>query len=987
MKKIAKIEAILLCLALILGMCVTGYEVQAKASWTDSKIEEEYEIFSEFTVPQRQLTVGKKKADAQAVVTLPDGTSTKADTIKLKSAGQYTVTYSAKVDGKAYAEEETFIVHNNLYGFTSEDSSAVYGQYEHSKETKGLMIRLAEGDKLTLNEPLDFSSMKSDEWLIQAFATPDTVGYADFRKLCFQLTDVDDPSVTLYFSAKQTGENDILPYTYCVVGGNDQTPKGMEIGSGKIWEEGSYGAVALHSFGLGHEYCTEYCDEQMIQFRVDFSSMAVYIKQGMMADLDSAEYFDTVWEGFPSGKAYLTIWADRYASSSANFCLVKAGNVDLTQTVVEDTEPPVITIDSKYEEMPSAVKGGCYQYIPTATAKDMTSGECEVTTKVYYNYQQPGHTVLDVKNGTFKTDKYGYYAIVYEATDIFGNLAQEILWIKAEKNLQTPTIELTETQETKWTQGEKFIPKAYKTTSYNGDEVVNVYAKKDGKTYKLNDGYRFEKEGTYHIIYEVKDCAGQTATAEYDMTVKTGDSPVLGQDVSFPKYMMEETEYTFPKVTFCDYRSGKKEKKTATGKIVDANGTKEVKAGEKFTLAVDKNGDTATIIFVCENGSYEVKLPVIKTWGQDEKGRAKMLLENFFIGTGTSYSQGEQVTFTATAADGEWTYANELLAENFSMSLAAVQGATDYSALVIRVRDSKNAEETLEFKLPNDADIFAVQSGTHTQTLRKGTNIASAGEINVTFKDGSLYVAGTKIKNVTVPEFTSGYLYLSVEFEGAGNHAQYQLLSLNNHAFGSSKTDKVAPKIVIRGDYGGSYSYMDEITLPSAVAGDTLNPNITFTMTVNIGDKIVKDVNGKELKDVDPTKEYVIKVDKYGKYNISYTAYESYSEKEASASYMIHITDDVKPTVTFKQKKVTEAQVGDVLCIPDYTVSDNETKAEDIKVMKYVEDPNGHVLQMTGKSNAVKATQEGTYKLIVLAVDEVGNICNESWKITVTAKK
>lgn len=987
MKKIAKIEAILLCLALILGMCVTGYEVQAKASWTDSKIEEEYEMFDEFKVPQRKLTVGKKKADAQAVVTLPDGTSTKADTIKLKTAGKYTVTYTAKVDGKAYAEEESFIVNNNLYGFTSEDSSAVYGQYEHSKETKGLMVRLAEGDKLTLNEPIDFSSMKSDEWLIQAFATPDTVGYADFRKLCFQFTDVEDPSVTLYFSAKQTGENDILPYTYCVVGGNDQTPKGMEVNSGKIWEEGYYGSVAMHSFGLGHEYCADYCDEQMIQFRVDFSSMGAYIKECMMADLDSAEYFDTVWEGFPSGKAYLTIWADRYASSSANFCLVKAGNIDLTQTVVKDTEPPVITIDSKYEEMPSAVKGGCYQYIPTATAKDMTSGECEVTTKVYYNYQQPGHTVLDVKNGTFKTDKFGYYAIVYEATDIFGNLGQEILWIKAEKTLQEPTIKLTGKQETKWTQGEKFIPGTCETTSYNGDEVVNVYAKKDGKTYKLNNGYRFEKEGTYHIIYEVKDCAGQTATVEYDMTVKTGDSPVLGQDVSFPEYMMEETEYTFPKVTFCDYRSGKKEKKTATGKIVDANGTKEVKAGEKFTLAVDKNGDTASIIFVCENGSYEVKLPVIKTWGQDEKGRAKMLYENFFIGEGTSCSQNEQLTFTATAADGKWTYANELISANFSMSLAAVPGAANYSALVIQMRDSRNAEEAIEVKLPYIASTLAVQSGKNKQTLKKGVDLANAGEISISFQDDSLYVAGAKIKNVTVPEFTSGSLYLSIGFEGAGNNAQYQLISLNGHAFGSSKSDKVAPKIVIRGDYGGSYSYMDEITLPAAVAGDTLNPNITFTMTVNIGDEIVKDVNGKELKDVDPTKEYVIKVDKYGKYNVSYAAYDSFSEKDASASYMIHITDDVKPTVKFKQKKVTEAKVGDVLCIPDYTVSDNETKAEDIKVRKYIEDPNGYMIQLTGKSNAIKATQEGTYKLIVLAIDEVGNICNESWKITVTAKK
>lgn len=985
MRKRTRIGAAFLSLTLVFGMGHVAYDVYAQASWTEVKLEKEYKLLSEVEIPKRQLTVEGKKAEADAVVTLPDGTVTKEDVVKLTDPGIYTVTYTAKVEGKAYLEEETFVVNNNLYTFTSDETSASYGKYEHSKETKGLMVRLAEGDTLTFNEPIDVANMSSDDWLVRAFATPDEIGHADFRKLCFKLTDAEDPSVYLYMSAKQTSESDILPYTYCVAGGDGQVAKGMEMSNGHIHEELYFGTVAFHSFGMGGELCSKYSDEQMIGFRLNQSNMEVSIKESLVCDLDSSKFFDTVWEGFPSGKAYLSVWGDLYASKTANFCLVKVGNLDLTKTVIKDTEPPVITVDNKYKEMPKAVKGGTYQYIPTATAKDITSGECKVTTKVYYNYQSPGHTVLDVTDGTFKTDKYGYYAIVYEATDQFGNLGQEILWVKAENELKQPTITLTHETPSTWIQGEKYVPGTYEFTCYSGEPILHVYATKDGETYDLDEGLRLEETGTYHVVYELKDCAGQTATAEFDMEVKTGDKPVLAEDLTFDTYMMEESEYIFPTVHFNDYRSGKKETKVATGKIVDAAGTTEVKAGDTYKFTVDKNGDQASLIFVCENASYEVKLPVIKTWGQ-ENGRAKVLLENYFVGEGVTYSQTDQIGFAATKPNGGWAFANALLAENFSMTLKGIKGKTDYESIVVKLVDSRNPEEVLDVELPYKADEFLVETAGGKQILKKGVNIGTVGNISIEFKEGSLYVAGTKIKKAQLPEFSSDSLYLSVSFKKAGKKAAFQLLSLNNHAFGSSKMDKVAPKIVIRGDYGGSHDYQEEITLPSAVAGDVLNPNITFTMTVLRDKEVLKDVNGKELKDVDPTKEYVIKADAYGKYNVMYTAYEGYSEKDSSMSYTMHIVDDVKPEIKMAQKKMTEGKVGDTLCIPDITVTDNETKADKIVVRRYIEDPNGVVKLLPDNSNAVKATKAGTYKWIVLAVDEAGNVQNESWTITVTAK-
>ena len=982
MKRFVKIGAAVMSLALVLSIGCTVYNVYAKTTWTESQIKEEYELLAEFTVPEREVIVNGKQVKANAVVQLPDGTATKADTVKLKTPGMYTVIYTAEVDEKRYAEEETFIVHSNLYSFTSENSSATWGKYAKAKDTEGLMIRLAEGDTFTLNQPVDMTALQDGEWLLETFATPDNPGRAGFKKLCFQFTDVNDPSVGLYFSAKQTGQNETLPYTYCVAGGDNQTPKGFEKGTGKVHEEGNWGAVSWHSFGLGNELCSEYCDEQALKFGIDFSTMVVSSKEGTIIDLDSAEHFDTVWEGFPSGQAYLTIWADLYVEKTANFCLYKAGNVDLKQEKLVDTEPPVITIDAKYEEAPQAVKGGCYQYIPNATAKDSSSGACEVTTKVYYNYQSPDASVLDAKDGTFPTERFGHYAIVYEATDAFGNLGREIIWVKAEKTLQKPTITLKETPASKWTVGEKFVLSEYTYECYSGEPSLNVYATKGKKTYDLNDGFRFEEEGTYTITYELKDCAGQVATYEYKLKAKIGDSPVLGQDISMPQYMITGTEYEFPKVYFNDYRSGKKERKVATGKIIDSDGERKVKAGETYELSVENSGDKVSIVFECENASYKVQVPTVKAWDQ-ENGRSMIVLDNYFVGSGYSITKDEGITFKATSADGGWCFANQLLAENFSVTMQAIPESMDYESLVVTMAGGANADERLTIELPYTPGVFSVKVGEKAQILKKGIDLATAGEISLEYVDGVLFVAGAKIRNLDFAKFSTDTIYFSIHFKGAGNNAAYTLMSLNGHALGATKTDKVAPKIVIEGNYGGSYKYGDEIVLPSALAGDVLNPNISFTMSVLNNKEVMKDVDGKELKDVDPTKKYTIKANSFGKYSIVYTAYDSFSEKDATFSYLIHITDDVEPTIKFAQKHVTEAKVGDTICIPNYKVSDNVTKDDKIVVMKYVQDPNGVLIPLVGESNAVVAAKAGKYKFVVLVIDEVGNVCNESWFVAV----
>ena len=79
--------------------------------------------------------------------------------------------------------------------------------------------------------------------------------------------------------------------------------------------------------------------------------------------------------------------------------------------------------------------------------------------------------------------------------------------------------------------------------------------------------------------------------------------------------------------------------------------------------------------------------------------------------------------------------------------------------------------------------------------------------------------------------------------------------------------------------------------------------------------------------------------------------------------------------------------VGDTVCIPEFTLSDNKTAAEELIVMKTVVCPSGVIVTVPMNSNAITVSQEGVYKFTVMVVDGDGYVHNETWSVTVTEKK
>lgn len=251
--------------------------------------------------------------------------------------------------------------------------------------------------------------------------------------------------------------------------------------------------------------------------------------------------------------------------------------------------------------------------------------------------------------------------------------------------------------------------------------------------------------------------------------------------------------------------------------------------------------------------------------------------------------------------------------------------------------------------------------------------------------------------------FKSGYVYVTLSFVGATEGAQYELLNINSQGIYSTKVDRIPPKILINGDYGGTFSLGSVVTLPTAMAADVLDPNVEFGLTVTApnGD-VVKDVNGVILTAVDPSQNYSFEINEYGSYNVNYSAKDT-AGRTQPFSYVINVPDAEAPVITLTTSYVTTAKVGDTVIMPDFTVADNlsnnvlnyptddlsqsndyDPAKESVFVSRCVITPNGEYIRMKGKQNAIQVLTEGVYIFRIQAHDAAGNIGYFTYTVTVT---
>ena len=979
---------------------------QAAENWQGGELDNKYLYGTTLDVPAASVEVNGVTVAATASVTYPNGLTVTGENVKLNQAGIYTVTYRAVVDGTHCVEQKTFSVEDKAYFVQSEESSVEYGKYTaFGSNTTGLKVRLARGDSLTFSKLMDFDKLKSTDSIFELFVTPNARGIYDFSRLIVMLSDPTDSSKYLRIQLRKYGsDTNGLAVSYVDVGGNGQSQVGCESGQHRV---NGWGTPIEHSFSAvkndpsvnnwSGPAINTVPDAHRCYVTYNSENMEVKASNAHVANLNDLSYYERVWQGFPSGKAKVTITADEYASDTANFCITKIFGMDLSEAAFDEDEAPMIDVALTEEEMPQAQVG--YEYtIPAATSFDYYAGNCDVQASVYRDYAGSPISV-GVVDGKFKPTIAGWYTIVYTAKDALGNEAKETRNVYVSQDLGSIDVTLPDTKVTSATLG-SWVPVGEATyTGDSGFATVKKTVTLGDKTYEITDGFIPEEKGVWTVTYTVSDYIGRVGTASYEVDAQIGEGYVVLDEIVMPKIFVAGSEYTLPVVYANDYSSGKPERILCDVVVTDSNGVKTYKAGDKFVPAVSANGDKVSISYQC-NGvatNKQLEIPAVLV-----RGFGEIVAKNYFYGEGFStsykdkagawYPGGIEIIADADSERCGWTFATPQLASDFNIEFEGIAGNADFEALVITLTDSINEKEKISITLKVKSVGSTVIVGDTAIDLL-GSSLSSGEKYKVFYNDGKFTFDGTNFaveKTVYGEEFTgfsSNLMYVNVDMVNVIKGASYKVLSISGSNISRRNLDVFIPNFKILGEFGGNQSLDSVFEVQPGLACDVFAPITTLTLTVTGPDgKILTDNNGLKLENVLPDKSYFITLSQYGKYQITYTAKEKdwVTENAIPLVKSIFVIDEIAPQAAFINATQTTAKVGDVITMPELVYQDNITTNEKMVVERGVYSPTGKLYLFKEGENAIKCAYAGKYKFIANVLDEFGNMKSVTHVVTVT---
>lgn len=1006
---IALAACLLLLLASVCLLAVGAFAAQADG-WSAISLEEEYSYGDTFTVEKRTYTKDQKSYDAECLAVLPDGTQTKAESIGLDQAGIYELRYSVLCDGALYTDVQSFKVQYPAYYYNSEGTSVTYGKgnFASGIHGDGLVVRLAQNDTLTFTHLIDVNDITKDVTLFSGYITPDTRGVADFTRFYITLTDSENPDIYLtlmycsYIYDSQSGG-----WAYSSAAGNGQQFTGLHPTDGLRIDDG-FGVNSYATFAAWRAGSNIPSDTYLVTFRYDPETKIVYSNgdngynyNTFVIDLDNAEYFHTLWQGFPSGKVRLSVSAGNYSSSTANFCVLSVFGLgeegelaDDSKKVFYDREGPVVTVNSAHaDDMPVAVVGKDYP-VPDATAYDEYAGECAVKVSAWYNYESASPVSVPIRDGKIFIGRPGTYALVYSAQDKLGTPGEKICWVTADDSPETLTLELP--SDTTAHMGEFFtVPEPLRVSGGSGDKSVTVsVTSPSGAEVLQKNGFRIEETGKYTVTYTAVDYVGQQVSDSFTVTVSEEDSLQLDtQPVFYPLYVSGAT-YRLPSINVYVYRNKTLSVEPCTVKVTDGNGTKEYAAGEEFVPFVESNGGEITfeVLYGGEGGTSfgTYKASAILAYQENEEyGDTEFSESNYFFGTGFEKSaSSDGMTFRTQENSFEWTFANALLAKNFAISVADVSNVSSDAAIRITLTDAGDPNNTVSAILQNDGSVTYLQVG--GVSVQLGYAFSDTGDVAELSFNGNSFYYGSAAYPVSETDagaafegFSSDKVFLTVSFTNTRAGASYTVRSIGNYSFSGNYENFSVPEIKIAGNYGGAQQIGTVCTLPAAYAYDVFSPMIRFTVTVRKNGSVMRDNDGLLLENVDPTREYSITLDEYGRYSVQYSA-EAYGFETLRVndytSYAINVYDDVAPVITYKTSYWKEVKVGDEMRLPEYTVSDN--LEGELLVNIYIRKPDGKLEKLT--EGVYTATMQGVYEFRLMVTDAAGNVTMDRFPVTVS---
>lgn len=600
---------------------------------------------------------------------------------------------------------------------------------------------------------------------------------------------------------------------------------------------------------------------------------------------------------------------------------------------------------------------------------------------------------VSLLNGSFVPDRMGTYAIVYTAKDGFGNIGRKLLFVQAVKSV--PEIVITPPSVSSSVELGTYVEIPEPVVS-GGSGKINVETSVvfGGERTAVNGGFRPETEGEYTVEFAATDYIGKTQTVSITVDATRGEKPMFVDSVNLPPVYINGGRYILPELYANDYTSGSLMRALCDVKVVDANGEKIYKAGSEYVPAVNSNGDVAEITYYSGSAVYPAfNVPVII--GRTDN---TVYMSNYVYGKDinvTTRDENNALYTTGLAVipgsgDAGWIFANALLKSEVSVAVSTLAGKTNFGAFEFSLIDASSGKKITVTATIGLAKITFTH-GAESYTL--GSSVKNGGKLKIAYGNGKLNVVCNDSAVMSVPltvydngdefdGFTSDKVYIGVTTKDNKADSRYMVLTVNENALSYRNQDNSAPSFSISGDYGGKQKVNSEYVIKRGICSDVFAPESNGTLSVTAPDgTIMKDKNGKVLKDVPIDEEYVITLNQYGKYTVSYAISEvDWVGNRNKPNITVTVPDEEAPVIQFTKVPSATAAVGDVIVMPEYKVTDNISPESEITVRAFIINAQGKFIELVDGANAIRCENTGKYTFIVYATDAAGNsssLCSE----------
>jgi len=977
---------------------------------------------SEFTMPSGSITQNGTTKEAQKTLISPSGIAYDGQTVILDETGEWSLRFTATIDGKICQEEKKFIVYRDTYELTSEDGSISVGMHELFPESgDGLIVDIPKEGEFRYNDIVDLRKTDALQSFIELAPIPNIKGVANFTKMYITLTDAYNPDLCVRYMVQDP--NEVYPGVYpgistvCAsyndegwmahISDKGMTNGGLNFGSWTTCSfDGSIPSIASLSYDDVENVAHVVKKLWIGKVPHNIYKTAICDFSGNYWEALQKNFpFSEPFKGFTTGEVYLSISLGGVTSTSGKVFIKSINGADFTKGDSYDVIPPILEVETVQNEngaLPYAKINTPFKLF-SAKAYDNELTRIDVSTNVYYmNGLQKLYNV-ETKNGMFTPKKAGIYGISYVAVDGFGNKTEELIYVEAKEAINKPIGKFVDDYVTQANFGEWVELADFEPKVFSGNPKVIVQVRQKGIVLEENISKFMPKQvGKYYIAYVVEDYIGQVEEFGYEVEVAYSKNPLLEKQPVSPNGFIAGHVYTLTAPEAYDYytKQGEKLAIKAMVAVDEGDGAVDLTDG-KYTPT--GNSDTVTVIYTYTSASGETvithsNLPVVKI-----EDLGSEYTKYFLPSTDKVVVEKKEESLVAWfSGDASLSYVKEIPLQNssFVLNVFKEEEIVYNNANRIDFILSDTVDETKYVKISifrvGDAVEISWNDG-ETYQLR-GSFTEPEADFNFIFnnKDKMIEFFGDKmpIEKYANGEAFNGFTrskgYLKIIVSGMEEDQGLFGLEMYSIAgqFLSFNKDFMAPIITVEENRKIVYEINDLEQTSIAYSTDMIGTTTTtLTFRDPHGNSVIAE-EGTVLENVDADKVYTVKFAEYGNYKAIYTAKDN-NDRVIRRELTYKVEDSIAPEISLSKRSMT-CKLNETVSLPKISFSDNVTNSKDLICHIAYFDPQFRCYRI---KDVVKAgntcTGEitfniaGTWKIVYMVYDANYNLSKVELIVTV----